>query len=31
MPVFRVFRDRGIYFSENAQYERQDLLNSKHL
>ena len=31
MPVFRVFYDRGIYFSENARYERQDLLISNVL
>ena len=29
MPVFRVFSDRGIYFSENPRYERQEKLNSK--
>ena len=28
MPVFRVFFDLGIYFSENAQNERQEKLNS---
>ena len=27
MLVFYVFCDRGIYFSENAQYERQEKLN----
>ena len=27
MPVFGVFFDRGILFSKNARYERQDLLN----
>ena len=29
MPVFRVFYAEELCISENARYERQDLLNSK--